>query len=154
MNGLYFFNVLPPIPLALRDAGVYHSLQRIQGSYYLDTEPESVIEKIVPGQIIHVQGSKSIYVFSSIFAPADLNTTIVHDWEFFDATKREWISKSKPSYKISGGREGGYRGFSSAVIVPGKWRVSVQTLRGQTLGRVKFKAIYAEDVLEYKQIIK
>jgi hypothetical protein len=142
MNALYFFNIIPPIPLSLREAGVYHDIKSTDGTYQLTSEREILIDKFLPGQTIHLQKGKRVYVYSAIFAPTKLNTTIFHQWQFFDEEKNEWIDKDRLSYAMAGGRDEGYRGYSlKTIVVPGKWRVSVETGRGQALGRVGFKVV-------------
>ena len=82
----------------------------------------------------------SVYAFASVFAPTDLETTILHDWEFYDEQEGEWTSTGKVVYQITGGRDGGFRGFSfKDNVQPGHWRVNVETQRGQLLGRKTFE---------------
>ncbi len=138
MNALYIFNIIPPIPLSLKEAGIYHSVTRTQNGYTLAQEHETFLDRIIPGQTIHITQGETIYAFTSIFAPTKLNTQIYHQWEFKQDGK--WIEKSRPSYRISGGRENGYRGFTrTSNLIPGKWRVTIETKNGQALGRIKFK---------------
>lgn len=142
MNFLYFFDVIPPIPLSLREAGVYHEIKVIGGEYVLTGENETLIDKFLPGQTIHLQKAKRVYVYSAIFAPAKLTTKIFHRWQYFDEEKNEWIDKDRLSFSITGGRDEGYRGYSlKTVVAEGKWRVNVETARGQVLGRVGFKVV-------------
>lgn len=150
MNVLYFSNVIPPIPLSIRDAGVYHSITRSMGNYIVKAEKESIIDKIIPGQTIHVKEGNSIYLFSSIFAPTDLNTSIVHEWQY--KQNGEWVTHSSPSYSLVGGRDAGYRGFSfSTIFTEGKWRVNVKTQRGQVLGRVNFNVEFVDELPEFEE---
>ncbi|NQV12294.1 DUF2914 domain-containing protein [Candidatus Uhrbacteria bacterium] len=155
MNGLYFANIIPPIPLSLTEAGIYHSVQRIGGEYHVVSEPESFLDRILPGQTIHIVNGERIYVFASIFAPADLDTTIYHDWQYYDVEIRQWVSRSRPSYSLFGGRGDGYRGFSfSSNVSPGLWRVDVETERGQTMGRIRFNVEHVEEAVELQKLIK
>ncbi len=39
INLFYFFNVLPPIPLAMADVGLYHHIERVDGGYKATGEP-------------------------------------------------------------------------------------------------------------------
>lgn len=142
MNLLYFFDIIPPIPLSLREAGVYHEIKVIGGAYKLTGEEETFVDKFLPGQTIHVQKGQPVYVYSSIFAPSKLSTRIFHHWQWFDDKKNGWIDKDRLSFPITGGRDEGYRGYSLKTVVPeGKWRVNVETERGQVLGRVGFKVL-------------
>ena len=155
MNALYFLNVIPPIPLSLREAGVYHDLERTSNGYTVLAEGESVLQKLVPGQTIHTQAGSPVYVYSAIFAPADLNTTIVHHWQYYDEADRKWISKDELSFFISGGSDTGYRGYSvKSSVSEGRWRVDVETKRGQVLGRIPIRIKYVEDLPALKEEMK
>lgn len=155
MNGLYFFGVIPPIPLSLQEAGVYHSVSRVGEVYTVEAEEESLIDRLLPGQTIHAVEGQRVYVFSSVFAPADLTTRIAHEWQYYNEASREWVTTSRPVFAITGGREGGYRGFSfSNRTNPGKWRVDVETERGQLLGRVRFTVSAVEAKVETEYLIK
>jgi len=155
MNTMYFLNVIPPIPLSLREAGVYHDIEREPGQYTVLSEAESVLQKILPGQVIHIIEGDEVYVFTQIFAPADLDTTIVHNWQFYDSAERKWMSRDELSFNISGGSSDGYRGYSvKRTVEPGKWRVDVETTRGQVLGRVPFQIKYVDELPPLKEVIK
>ncbi len=155
MNVLYFANVIPPIPLSLTDAGIYHSVQRVNGSYVVEEENDGWLDSVLPGQTIHAVSGERIYVFASIFAPAALDTTIYHQWQHYDEDDREWVDWSRPSYSLFGGRGDGYRGFSfSNNIQPGLWRVDVETERGQTMGRVRFRVEMVDEAVELHEVTK
>lgn len=155
MNTFYFLNFIPPVPLSLRDAGVYHNVERTFKDYKVLAEKESFINKILPGQMILIKPGDKVYVYTSIFAPTDLNTEIVHNWQFYNTESKKWVDKSRLSFTIAGGRQDGYRGFSYKTNAEaGKWRVSVETKRGQVLGRINFNIGYVpvlpELVIEFK----
>lgn len=145
MLGAYFLNVIPPIPLAIREAGIYHDVARVGGDYVRTGEDESWLAALLPGQTVHVTGDEALFAYVAVFAPADLSTTIVHKWQRYDAVSRTWVTESAPSYSIAGGREDGYRGYSQkSHLSSGTWRVSVQTARGQTLGLIPFVVVREE----------
>jgi hypothetical protein len=139
MTGLYFLNVIPPIPLFIRDAGMYHNISVTGGEYVLTHQKESLVESLWPGQTIREDEDGRVYAYTAIFAPEGLSTTIVHEWQHFDETQKKWITSSRPSFTITGGRDAGFRGYSFHTnLEPGRWRVSVETERGQVLGRIGF----------------
>jgi len=139
MNALYVANIIPPIPLSLREAGVYHTITRTAGGYTLSHESESFLDRWIPGEVVHVEKPKSIVVFSSIFAPTELRTTIYHRWQKWNAVSEKWEDQDRIAYQISGGRSDGYRGYTiKSLVSGGKWRVRVETPRGQVLGDVRF----------------
>lgn len=155
MNGLYFLQVIPPIPLSIRHAGVYHSISRSGADYRLEKEVTTLFEKIIPGEVIEKEPDSTISVFSSVFAPAELNTRIVHHWQYFDEVEGKWVSQLEASYSLIGGRQDGYRGFSTSIARrEGRWRVDIQTERGQVLGRVKFRIKFVEEDPETEIVVQ
>ena len=140
-NALYFLGAIPPLPLALKDAGVYHSiLHEPDGSYKLTGEPLPWYEVYLPyNTVFDAVPGESAYVYSAIFAPSGLSTTILHQWQRYDTASKSWVTTDTLRFAIQGGRDGGYRGYSIKTnITPGKWRVNVITQYGQLIGRISF----------------
>ncbi len=139
INILYFANIIPPIPLSLKDAGIYHSVSRSATGYVVLDEDRPWYEAFLSYSTIHILRGEPLYVFSAVFAPTKLTTQVFHNWQYYDERKGEWVSVSRTSFPITGGRDGGYRGYSlKQRISPGWWRVDIETKRGQLIGRVKF----------------
>lgn len=146
LNGAYFLNLLPPLPLSLKSAGVYHRIVRQDdGAYLLSGEPRAWYQAYLRyNTIYHKVEGEPIYVFTSVFAPTDLSVGIIHEWQRYDVTLGEWSTFNTVAFQIAGGREGGYRGYSVAYApVDGDWRVNVRTNYGQLIGRVNFTIISA-----------
>lgn len=149
MNLLYFTNLIPPIPLSLTEAGVYHRIERSGSGYILEAEEPNFFERIIPGETIHVAQGDPVYVYSAIFAPFDLNTQIIHEWQHFNAETKRWETKDQLSFTIYGGRDEGYRGYSQkTALQEGFWRVNVQTSRGQTIGVLRFKIKFTDESVQ------
>ena len=142
MNVLYFLNVVPPVPLAMRDIGIFHSVERTENGYLVTDEYRKWYEiaRAVRPVFQFTEGEKA-YCFSAVFAPAKLNTPIYHNWEYYDEEDRAWKSTGLTSYTISGGRDQGFRGFTVKTVEKGLWRCSVETERGALIGRATFEAI-------------
>ena len=71
-----------------------------------------------------------------------MSVKVVHDWQYYDEGKEEWISSTKIPFSITGGRGNGYRVYSKKDnVFPGKWRVDVETERGQVIGRIRFDIV-------------
>lgn len=142
LNVLYFTNVIPPIPLSIKELGVYHNVEKLEnGSYALTYEKGKWYELFKDSDnTFHYQTGDMIYCFTSVFAPSNLSTDIYHRWEYYVPEDREWRTHSRLSYGIEGGRGEGYRGYSW-VRHPhaGKWRCTVETERKQVLGSETFK---------------
>jgi hypothetical protein len=140
INLFYFANVLPPIPLSLKEIGVYHSVSRVSSGYRVTQELESWWERLWPGRVVHVAGNAPLYVYAAVFAPTRLSTGVVHHWQYYNEPAGEWRSQSRVKLTISGGRDGGYRSYSQkSAPRPGLWRGDIETPRGQIIGRIKFR---------------
>ncbi len=148
MNVLYFTNVIPPIPLSLKQLGIYHSVVRHDtGEYQLKYEQPAWWEFLRDSDhIFHARTGDTIFCFARVFAPTRLeSTTIYHRWEWFDDVESEWTQKTRISYPVEGGRDDGYRGYTLiGNYVEGEWRCTVETERGQVLGRETFTVKKAE----------
>ncbi len=140
MNTFYFTNILPPIPLALSSGDVYYSVERVGSDYVLEAPPLSWWEKIKIYPPIELKSAQKLFAYSAVFAPTKLSTTIVHHWQRYDESSGEWVSAGRIAFPISGGRDQGYRGYSEkGSLAPGRWRVDVETARGQIIGRIRFR---------------
>ncbi|MEN9561534.1 MAG: hypothetical protein RIQ56_807 [Candidatus Parcubacteria bacterium] len=144
---LYFSNLIPPLPLALKEAGVYHEVTRNKsGTYLLTKEVVSWYESLLYTETFHKTNLEDVYVFTSIFAPSGLTTPILHEWQQYDPASRTWKTKSTVTFSIVGGRDGGYRGYSQkSGVTEGSWRVNVLTQYGAVIGRVRFDVVSSEE---------
>ncbi len=162
INGLYFLNVLPPLPLALQDSGVYQSLCRIPASrtvpircvghpvagdlvrtgrlyYRAMEEPQSWMTWFGVPPTIHIEKGEKVVVFGAVFAPIDLNTMTYHVWQRYDDVRGEWRTVQRVDNALRGGRGKGYRGYSYKTDPePGLWRVDFETVDGRLIGRTVF----------------
>ncbi len=138
----YFTNILPPIPLSLKDVGVYHNVERTARGYVLKQESLGFFDSLKLYEPVSFTPGSAIYVFSSLFAPTDLKTNIRHVWQYYDEEQGEWMTANTVSFPIRGGSDGGYRGYSlKQNVFPGKWRVQIATMSGQIVGVKKFRVI-------------
>ena len=78
----------------------------------------------------------SIACFARVYAPTRLTTDIYHRWEKKNDAG-DWVEQFHLSYPISNTNTlGGYRGYTQVSnFSQGEWRCSVETERGQVLGR-------------------
>jgi len=143
INILYFTNIIPPIPLSLKAAGVYHQIAQTDEGFYVKEEKGSFLRLFQVCNKYTINEGEPLYVYSSVFAPTKLKTEIVHNWQYFNESTNRWESSSRIPFSISGGRDEGYRGYSlKRNLTPGCWRVDVETTRGQVIGRVLFGVKY------------
>jgi hypothetical protein len=113
------------------------------------------LQTAILGQMVHVAPGEKTYVYTAIFAPASLKTTIVHYWQYYDEGQKEWVSRGKFPYSINGGRKEGYKGYSwQSDLAVGRWRVYVQNQRGQVLGRVRFTVERVDEPVKLKEVAR
>jgi hypothetical protein len=146
-NVLYFTNVIPPIPLSLRHVGIYHSVVRYEdGSYDLAYEkPHWWQWYRNSDSAFHYKPGENIYCYASVFAPSRLATDVYHRWEYYDEESGEWKEHGRYAYPIHGGRGEGYRGYTLiSNFHEGTWRCTVETGRGQVIGKEEFKIVSGE----------
>lgn len=142
---LYLLNVIPAVPLSLKESGIYHSISRLEGSdtasYVGQREINTALFKFLPRkEVYHLTDSDTgIYFFSSIGAPAQIAAPITHVWEYFEETSGTWVTSTTVSFNLSGGREEGYRAYSTKENVhEGLWRVTVKVDDKRIVGRQRF----------------
>jgi len=146
INALYFFHLIPPIPLSLKDGGIYHDVAKnADGNYAVVSETKSwsaQFAEYIFGQNFHIVASDSAYAYSAIFSPTSFSTEIIHEWQRYDDRAKKWVTVSVIPLATSGGRQGGYRTYSKkADVTAGLWRVNVETADGQIIGRLRFDIV-------------
>ena len=139
INGAYFTGLIPPLPLGLKEAAVYHLVERVPGGYrVLEESQREWWEFYEPTTVHHVAGAP-LYAYTAVFAPIRFTATVVHEWERYDEAGGKWVPMNRVSFPVSGGRMEGYRGYSmKSNPQEGRWRVSIKTGQGQTIGRFSF----------------
>ncbi len=149
INFLYFAKLIPPIPLSLKNAGVYQTIRHVGGDYIATEETQSFLSSLQVFENIHVKKGDSLNVYTAVFAPNNINVTIVHNWKHFDTEANRWVSVSRIPYSVIGGTDRGYRGYTTkSNLAEGKWTVNVETDREQVIGRVTFEVVYSDDPVE------
>lgn len=141
LNVLYFTNIIPPIPLSLKTISIVQGVVRFSNptSYELSYEPIPwwrYDQQLFP--VIHPNATRSIACFTNVYAPIRIKTEIVHVWEYKD-NQGNWKEQFRLAYPITGEAANGYRGYTATTAFrDGSWRCSVETARGQILGRKQF----------------
>lgn len=141
INTFYYFNLIPPVPLALETGIVAHNVEKMNEKYLVTYQEELWYKFWRSNSLVFDQKPESsIFVFTSIFAPTNLRKNVYHRWMFKNPQTGDWDETDKIGYEITGGRDDGYRGFTfKNNIREGMWRVDVITEEEQILGMVNFK---------------
>jgi len=147
VGGLFAFhqvawrmNWIPPVPVALREGGIYREVVREGDTFRMrfDDQPFWAFWRRDDRDIEWTPG-EPVYCFTAVFAPTRLQSDVVHVWEHLDEATGRWAESDRIGYRIRGGRDYGYRGYTvKRMIRPGKWRVSVETSGGRLLSRIPF----------------
>jgi len=144
LNLLYFANLIPPLPLSLKDAGIYDSLAvNSPGHYTVTSQDQGPLGFFRWGDtlLLNTHG-QALYAYTAVFSPTAFNTTIVHEWQFYDPAQKGWVTRARVKLPVTGGSDGGWRTFSAVSnITPGPWRVNVLTTNGLLVGRLQFMAV-------------
>lgn len=134
----YFSGLIPPIPLTLKEVGIYHQVGRQGAGYLLEGEAMRPWYDLRP-QVLHVASGEPLSAFTAVFAPIRFGTVVVHRWQRYNEDKGVWVTQSKIAFPIAGGRVDGYRGYSEiAAPASGTWRLRVETETGQVIGQRRF----------------
>lgn len=136
----YLLDVIPPVPLVKKDIAVGQSLTVSGGQYRLQQEksPWWMFWRETVDALYLNKGDR-VYCVSAVFAPAGLTTRLQHRWQFHD-DKEGWVTRSAIPFSLSGGRQGGYRGYTyKQNLAPGEWRVRVETENGRTVTVHRFE---------------
>ncbi len=145
VNLLYFTNLIPPIPLSLKDSGVYHSVERNSDGNYAVLEEEKNWRRFLTFHPkIHWVNGETLYAYTAIFAPGSIASDVIHNWQYRNEDGK-WVSVTRTPLHLAGGRSGGFRTYSEKVnFTPGLWRVDVETPSGQIVGRLSFEIVPVE----------
>ncbi len=140
----YSVDMIPPVPLVKREIAMAYAVQKVGTNYQLSQQASNwwVFWRKTSDELI-VAPNQRIYCFTSIFAPSGLSAKLTHNWQI--DTKKGWVTQSRASFNLSGGRYGGYRGYTfKSNIAAGDWRVSIETENGKTLAIHAFKVEIAQ----------
>jgi hypothetical protein len=143
INTFYFFRLIPPVPLAMDQGIVAHNITTENNKYLVTFETDDwyVFWREHRIKFIYTP-NENVYVFTSVFAPTDLEKSIIHRWKWYNQDTSEWELVEDIGYDITGGRDNGYRGYTyKNNIKKGEWKVEVITNEELVLGVVDFEII-------------
>jgi hypothetical protein len=152
----YFLNWIPPVPLSMSLGGIYHKVAR-SGDVYQLTFEKPPFYRFWQRSDDPFRGQEGPHCFTAIFAPVDLRAEIYHHWQHRQGEgggAGRFVTTDRIRLAIVGGREGGYRAFTvKQHVLPGYWRVDVETAGGRIIGRVSFRVEASNDPPTFKTIL-
>ncbi|MHB8420167.1 MAG: DUF2914 domain-containing protein [Myxococcales bacterium] len=143
---LYALRLTPPVPLAIEEMGIYHSVAREPGGWRLERlkGAGTLWQRWRP--LFLERAGDRVYCFARVFAPSRFHDRIDMVW-FFDDPGRGWTEFHRLPLGVSQTPRAGARGFATDGYLthprPGRWRVEIQSEDGRTLGLLHFTV--AED---------
>ena len=145
VNVLYFYDLIPPLPLSLKDAGIYQSLiVNGPGQYTVGHESQGWFGFFDWSQTVHIVPGDPLFAYTAVFSPTSLNIQIIHEWQYYDPATNSWVTRGRIPLAVTGGGDGGYRTFSmEPAMTAGAWRLNVKTPHGQVIGQLRFDVVTA-----------
>lgn len=132
--------LVPPVPFALVDRGMFQSVERVSTGYEVSYDaPPWYAPWRDDDRVVYWKPGQKVWHFTAVFAPSGAEMTIAHIWEKQDEASKAWTEKNRIPLSLKGGRDGGYRTYSfKQHLSPGSWRVRVETPLGREIGRTEF----------------
>lgn len=142
----YFFKILPPVPLSLQYAGVYHSVEKTADNKYKLGHLKPWWNFWDSGdQYFKARPGDRIIVFFRLFAPSDFKEQIHLIWSWKNA-QGDWEPQDKIPIQIFGGRGDGFRGYGiKSNFSEGDWKTAVVTSDDREIGRIHFEVENVSD---------
>ena len=135
---LYFFKLVPPVPLSIQEIGIYHNVEKAKGSYKLYQQTPQWKFWLNGDQDFKAEAGDKIYVFMRLFAPSGFDDKLFIKWQYINKFG-EWATTDRIPLKVVGGRGQGFRGYAfKSNYAPGQWRVVAETGYGLEIGRINF----------------
>lgn len=141
----YTLGWIPPVPLSVKEQGIYHAIEKRDGKFILSYEPSSwkFWQKSDSDFKAHI-GDK-IYFYAQVYSPTRVSDQVSIRWLQKDA-KGKWVASDRIPMSVRGGREEGFRGFAvKSNYTPGEWQVRVETSSGIEISRLYFDVVAAEE---------
>jgi hypothetical protein len=135
---LYLLKMIPPVPLAIDYAGIYHNVEKAEGRYVLSYDRPFWKFWQHGAQSFVAQSGDKIYVYVRVFSPTHFKDKVFIRWMFREP-KTGWQSYDVIPLNIVGGRDQGFRGYAfKSNYTPGQWRVQIETADEREIGRISF----------------
>ncbi|MDF1581417.1 MAG: DUF2914 domain-containing protein [Desulfuromonadales bacterium] len=140
---LYQFQLIPPVPLVLKESYICKDFTNADGIYQCQAESQSLSRALgFGGDVIHFKDGEKIYNLSAVFAPAQISVDLEHRWWLWNEQLGNWQSSGVVPLPMVGGRKEGWRTYS--YINPrgraGEWKVETALKDGAVLAVAYFTA--------------
>jgi hypothetical protein len=145
---LYAAGVIPPVPLSLKQIGIYHNIERQNGRFILSHEVPSWNFWSDGDQDFQAREGDRIYLFSRIFAPGGFKDKLYFHFQIKNR-QGKWQTTDRIPLTIVGGRDAGFRGYAyKQNYREGEWRALVETTERLEIGRINFTVNNSSETAE------
>jgi hypothetical protein len=132
---------IPPVPLSIQFAGIYHRVERVGEKYRLSHERPWWRFWQTGDEVFKFRPGDKLHAFARIFSPARFEGKVFVRWSL----KREgrgWETWDAIPIKIVGGRDEGFRGVAiKENFAVGEWRLQFETEDAREIGRIHFRVV-------------
>jgi hypothetical protein len=140
---LYQLQIIPPVPLVLRESHICKNFSKENGIYQGQAEQQTFLRTLGFGEdVIHFQEGEKIYSINAIFAPTNIAVDLEQRWWLDDEKRGSWISMGVIPLSMVGGRAKGWRTYSyiDHAVQRGNWKVETALKDGAALAVEYFTA--------------
>ena len=135
---------IPPVPLSVKEQGIYHSIEKRDGKVLLSFEKTWWKFWQTSNSDFRAEIGDKIYFYAQVYSPTRVTDQVAIHWLQKDA-KGKWMSSDRIPMSVQGGRVDGFRGFAfKSNYTPGEWQVRVETSSGIEISRHYFDVIATE----------
>ena len=137
----FFLGLIPPVPLSVKEQGIYHNLVKRDSHYYLYAEMDENSFWDFGKPTFHAEPGDKIYFYSQIFSPGRISDKIIVHW-FKKNNLGDWENMDQVPVELKGGREEGFRAFTfKSNYEAGEWKILVETSSGAEISRLYFYVV-------------
>ncbi len=154
---LYQLQLIPPVPLVLKESYICKNFTNEGGVYQCEAEKQSIWRALGFGRdVIHFQEGEKIYSLNAVFAPTRVTVDLEQRWWLWDEISRSWLTRGFVKLPMVGGREEGWRTYSyiRTGARPGYWKVETALQGGAVLAVHYFTARDQKDAAPETHMVK
>ena len=154
---LYQLQLIPPVPLVLKENYICKDFKKENGTYQCQVEKQPFWRAVGIGKdVVHFEEGEKIYNLSAVFAPKKVTVDLEQRWWLRDEKTGKWLPRGVVPLPMVGGRKEGWRTFSyiRAAARPGRWKVETALKEGAVLGAYYFKAKALEGAAPETRIVQ
>lgn len=131
--------VVPPVPLVMKNTLVCTDF--VKAEYSCAVEAPSLWARLqLTAPMVTLDEDDAAHYLTAVFAPRGVDAIVLHRW--YRETEDGWKQTDEMSFRMTGGRKGGWRFWSrKRYATPGLWRVETALQGGGVLAYETFEVV-------------